>query len=152
MLEFIYHCSVRNKVNGIFKVQEDLSSYRMLVAMSVLGSKFYPAMLEHFDNNSEKEFERIIENLVQRGYINQINNLSFEFKSNEIWKNIVAVVKNDDCFYEVLNILYETLSIYKQSSIALLGYIVQKLNNDDQALAVWTLLMKQASYIGDIGL
>ncbi len=136
---------------GILK-QEDLPSYRILVAMSVLGSKFYPAMLEHFDNNSEKEFERIIENLVQRGYINQINNLSFEFKSNEIWKNIVSVVKNDDCFYEVLNILYETLSIYKQSSIALLGYIVQKLNNDDQALTVWTLLMKQASYIGDIGL
>ena len=51
-----------------------------------------------------------------------------------------------------MNILYETLSIYKQSSIALLGYIVQKLNNDDQALAVWTLLMKQSSYIGDIGL
>ena len=136
---------------GILK-QEDLPSYRILVAMSVLGSKFYPAMLEHFDNNSEKEFERIIENLVQRGYINQINNLSFKFKSNEIWKNIVSVVKNDDCFYEVLNILYETLSIYKQSSIALLGYIVQKLNNDDQALTVWTLLMKQASYIGDIGL
>ena len=104
---------------GILK-QEDLPSYRMLVAMSVLGSKFYPAMLEHFDNNSEKEFERIIENLVQRGYINQINNLSFEFKSNEIWKNIVSVVKNDDCFYEILNILYETLSIYKQSSIALI--------------------------------
>ena len=66
---------------GILK-QEDLPSYRMLIAMSVLGKKFYPAMLEHFDNNSEKEFERIIENLVQRGYINQINNLSFEFKSN----------------------------------------------------------------------
>ena len=76
---------------GILK-QEDLPSYRMLVAMSVLGSKFYPAMLEHFDNNSEKEFERIIENLVQRGYINQINNLTFEVKSNEIWKNIVSVV------------------------------------------------------------
>ncbi len=136
---------------GILK-QEDFSSYRMLIAMSVLGSKFYPAMLEHFDNNSEKEFERIIETLVQRGYINQINNLSFEFKSNDIWKNVVSVVKNDDCFYEVLNMLYDILSIYKQSSIALLAYIVQKLNNDDQALVTWTLLMKQASYIGDIGL
>ena len=135
-----------------FLKKEDTASYRMLVAMSVLGKKFYPAMLEHFDNNTEKEFERIIEVLVQRGFVNQINNLSFEFKSFDIWKTIVSIVKNDDLFEEILNILYETLSMYKQSSIALLGYIVQKLNNNDNAFEVWTLLMKQASYIGDIGL
>ena len=132
--------------------QEDIQAYRLLLAMSVLGPKFYPAMLEHFDNNSSTEFERIIESLVQNGFINQLNNLSFEFKSNDIWKTIVSIVKNDDCFEEILNILYETLSIYKQSSIALLGYVVQKLKNDEQAFEVWTLLMKQAAYIGDIGL
>ena len=132
--------------------KEDLASYRMLAAMSVLGSKFYPAMLEHFDNCNPKDFERILETLVQRGFINQINNLSFEFKSCMIWKAIVAIVKNDENFEEILNIMYEMLSMYKQSSIALLGYIVQKLNNNDQAFEVWTLLMKQASYIGDIGL
>ena len=132
--------------------QEDLPSYRMLSAMSVLGSKFYPAMLENFDNNTPQEFERIIESLVNKGYINQINNLSFEFKSYEIWKAIVSVVKNDEYFEEIINILYELLSIYKQSSIALLGYIVQKLNNNDQSFDIWTVLMKQASYIGDIGL
>lgn len=132
--------------------KEDIRSYRMLMAMSVLGVKFYPAMLENFDNNSPDEFERIIEKLVNSGYITQLNNLSFEFKSNDIWKNIVAVLKNDEYFEEVLNILYEILSIYKQSSIALLGYIVQKLNNNDQSFDIWTLLMKQASYIGDIGL
>lgn len=132
--------------------QEDSNAYRMLVAMSVLGVKFYPAMLEHFDNNVPQEFERIIEKLVNSGFITQLNNLSFEFKSTEIWKNIVSVVKNDDSFEQILNILYEIISIYKQSSIALLGYIVQKLNNNDQAFDIWTLLMKQASYIGDIGL
>ena len=136
---------------GILK-QEDISAYKMLVAMSVLGVKFYPAMLEHFDNNKPQEFERIIEMLVQNGYINQINNLSFEFKSNDIWKTIVGIVKNDADFEDILNILYETLSIYKQSSIALLGYITQKLKDDAQALNIWTVLMKQASYIGDIGL
>ena len=136
---------------GILK-QEDISAYRMLIAMSVLGVKFYPAMLEHFDNNNPQEFERIIETLVQNGYINQINNLSFEFKSNDIWKTIVGIVKNDADFEDILNILYATLSIYKQSSIALLGYITQKLNDDAQALNIWTMLMKQASYIGDIGL
>lgn len=136
---------------GILK-QENTPAYRMLIAMSVLGVKFYPAMLEHFDNNKPQEFERIIESLVQNGYINQINNLSFEFKSNEIWKTIVGIVKNDADFEDILNILFETLSIYKQSSIALLGYITQKLNDDAQALNIWTMLMKQASYIGDIGL
>lgn len=132
--------------------QEDVHAYRILTAMSVLGEKLYPAMLENFDNNPPQEFERIIEKLVDAGFITQLNNLSFEFKSSEIWKTIVSIVKNDDCFEEILNILYEILSIYKQSSIALLGYILQKLNNNDQAFEVWTELMKQASYIGDIGL
>lgn len=131
---------------------EDINAYRMLIAMSVLGSKFYPAMLENFDNNSSQEFERIIDTLVHNGYINQINNLSFEFKSTDIWRTIVNNLKNDDIFEDILNILYETLSVYKQSSVALLAYIVQKLNNNDAAFDIWTLLMKQASYIGDVGL
>ena len=74
-----------------------MAAFRMLAAMSVLGSKFYPAMLEHFDNNSPQEFERIIEALVQHGFITQINNLSFEFKSSNIWKSIVTIMKNDEC-------------------------------------------------------
>jgi len=132
--------------------KSDLKAYRMLVAMSVLGSKFFPAMLENFDNNPPQEFERIIEKLVNIGYLTQINTLTFEFKSKNLWKYIVSHVKDEDFFEEILNILYDILKIYKQSSIALLGYIIQKLNNNDQAFDVWTLLMKQASYIGDIGL
>ncbi len=130
----------------------DLPAYRMLIAMSVLGTKFYPAMLESFDNNSTSEFERIIEALVNRGFITQLNNLSFEFKSFNFWRKIVSIVKNDEYFEEILNILYEIISIYKQSTLALLGYIVQKLNNNDQAFEIWTHLMKHANYIGDIGL
>ena len=93
---------------GILK-QEDLPSYRMLIAMSVLGEKFYPAMLENFDNNPPQEFEKIIEKLVNAGFITQLNNLAFEFKSHDIWKIIVSTVKNDSCFEEILNILYELL-------------------------------------------
>ena len=153
-LDHIEYKTLNDIMNYRLKLlkQDDILSYRMLCAMSVLGHKFFPAMLEFFDNNSEKEFERIIDTLVQKGFINQINDLSFEFKSSDIWKSIVSIVKNDSIFEEILNILYETLSIYKQSSVALLGYIVQKLNNNDNAFDVWTLLMKQASYIGDIGL
>ncbi len=131
---------------------EDLPSYRMLIAMSFLGNKFYPAMLEHFDNNSQQEFERIIEFLTQSGFISQINNLSFEFKSYNIWKTVVSIFKNDEYADDVLNMMYDLLNIYKQSSIALIGFIVQKLNKEAEAFDIWTLLMKQASYIGDIGL
>ncbi len=153
-LKYVVYDSIENILDarlGILK-QEDYKSYRLLIAMSILGAKFYPAMLEHFDNNSEQEFERVIETLVRNGFINQINNLSFEFKSYDIWQIIISVVKNDDCFQEILTSLYEALCIYKQSSIALLGYIVQKLKNDEQAFEIWTLLMKQAAYIGDISL
>ena len=132
--------------------QEDYSAYRILIAMTILGCKFYPAVLEHFDNNPPEEFERIIETLVQKGFVQQINNLSFEFKSYSVWKAIAAIIKNEDILSEILNILYEILSMYKQSSLALLGYVVQKLNNFQQAFQIWTLLMKQAAYIGDIGL
>lgn len=131
---------------------EDSNSYRMLMAMSILGVKFYPAILENFDNHHPQEYEEIIEKLVRSGYITQLNNLAFEFKTSAIWKACMSVFKDDDGFEEVLNILYETLSIYKQSSLALIGYIVQKLNNNDHAFEIWTLLMKHASYIGDIGL
>lgn len=132
--------------------ETDIKSYRLLIAMSVLGLKFYPAILDSFDNNSPKEFERIIETLVHKGFITQLNSIAFKFKSQILWENIVSLTKNDECFEEILNILYEIITIYNQSSIALLGYIVQKLNNNDQAFEIWTHLMKQACYIGDIGL
>ncbi len=153
-LKHIAYDSLENILEARLSIlrQEDITAYRMLSAMSVLGNKFYPAMLENFDNNTPQDFEKGIEVLVNRGYITQLNNLSFEFKSYNIWKVIVAIVKNDDFFEEIINNLYEIISIYKQSSIALLGYIVQKLSNNDQSFEIWTMLMKQASYIGDIGL
>ena len=153
-LKYIQYNSLENIIEYRLSLlkQENSQAYRNLVAMAILGYKFCPAMLEHFDNNTPEEFEHIIETLVQKGFIEQINNLSFEFKSYCIWKTIVSIIKNDNCIQEILNILYEILSMYKQSSIALLGYVVQRLNNSIQAFEIWTLLMKQASYIGDIGL
>ena len=153
-LKFVNYNSIEEILDARLSIlkDEDYASYRMLVAMSLLGYKFYPAMLEHFDNNSPQEFERIVERLTQSGFISQINNLSFDFKSYNIWKTTVSILKNDDCTEEILNIMYEMLNIYKQSSIALLGFLVQKLNKETEAFDVWTLLMKQAAYIGDIGL
>jgi len=132
--------------------KEDSQAYQMLVAMSILGFKLCPAILENFNNNSPQEFERIIEYLVNTGFITQLNNLSFEFKSSNLWKAIVAYVKNDENFEGILNSLYDTVCVYKHSSIAFIAYILQKLNNNDKAFELWTMLMKHATYIGDIGL
>ncbi len=132
--------------------QNDITSYKILVCMSLLGIKFYPAILEHYEDISTKDFENSIEQLVQKGFITQINTLAFEFKSNKIWQIIVSIVKNDELFEEILNNLYNILTMYKQSSLALLGYLVQKLNNEQLSLEYWTNIMKQSSYIGDIGL
>ena len=51
-----------------------------------------------------KEFERIIEHLIDSGFISRLNTLSFEFKSSKIWKTIVASIKTDENFEEILNI------------------------------------------------
>lgn len=132
--------------------QEDKNAYDLLIAMSILGFKFYPAILENFDNISQQEYNRIVDKLLNTGFISQLNSLSFEFKSADIWKSIVVETKNDIDFEKISNILFEILYAYKQTSVALIAYLLQKLNNNDQAFEVWTLLMKHASYIGDIGL
>ncbi|MCQ2740368.1 MAG: hypothetical protein MJ237_09135 [bacterium] len=132
--------------------QEDWKAYRFLIAASVLGIKFYPLILESFDNLASQGFDTMLETLVGRGFIKQVNSLSFEFKTEELWKTVATHAKEEQCFDEILNTLFEILNMYKHSSLALLGYILQKTNNYDKAFDVWTLLMKQASYIGDIGL
>ena len=132
--------------------KENYRAYKILSAMAVLGPKVYPAMLENFDNNTPQDFETIFSTIITKGYISQLTGLSFEFKGENIWHAVVSVIKEDEIFENILNQLYDILSIYKQSSIALIGYIVQKLNNNDRAFEIWTSLMKQASYIGDIGL
>lgn len=132
--------------------QENIRAYRLLVALSVLGTKVYPSVLDMFDNSSPEVFENNINYLVNYGFLTQINNLSFEFKTDRIWKIIVSIVKNDPSFEEILNTLYDILKSYNQSSPALLAYISQKLEDSAQAFTIWTSLMKYASYIGDIGL
>ena len=132
--------------------QNNIKSYKMLIAMSLLGAKFYPSMLEHFNSNTTKDFENSIEYLVNKGYINQISTLAFEFKSNKIWQTLVTILKNDEMFQDILEHLYEILTMYKQSSIALIGFLVQKLNKEQLSFEYWTNLMKQSCYIGDIGL
>jgi len=153
-LKNIEYNSIESVVEYRLKIlmQENIRAYRLLAALSVLGCKVYPAALEMFDNSSPEAFESNINYLVSAGFITQINNLSFEFKTDTMWKSIVSVIKNDTSFVEILNTVYDILKSYQQSSPALLAYISQKLEDSTQAFNTWTLLMKYASYIGDIGL
>ncbi len=132
--------------------QENYRAYRLLSAISVLGERVYPALLESFDNMTPDSLEANINYLVNTGFITQVNNLSFEFKTTALWKAVVSVVKNESFFEEILNSLYDILKSYHQSSPALLAYILQKLGDNTEAFNIWTALMKNASYIGDIGL
>lgn len=132
--------------------QENIKAYRLLTALSVLGPKLYPAVMETFDNLSPEDFENQIRYLVNMGFLTQISNLIFEFKTEKIWQIIVATVKSENIFEEILNSLFDILKSYQQASPALLAYISQKLEDSSQAFNTWTLLMKYASYIGDIGL
>lgn len=153
-LKNITYNSIEKVINlrlSILK-QKDIKAFHLLMAMSILGKKFYPAIISNFDNISPTEYENSLENLVNTAFIHQLTNLSFEFKSSEIQKIIISQLKDDEKFDNVLNQLFEIINNYKHSSIALLAYITQKLNNNDQAFDVWTTLTKQAAYIGDIGL
>lgn len=131
---------------------ENYNAYKLLSVMSVLGTKVFPAILESMGNLSPNDFESSIEHLLNKGFITQINNLAFEFKTDKLWKIIVSIIKNDSDFEENLNALYDLLKSFKQSSPALLAYILQKLEDSSKAFDIWTMLMKYASYIGDIGL
>ncbi|MCQ2743692.1 MAG: hypothetical protein MJ230_02705 [bacterium] len=132
--------------------KQNIKAYRLLIAFSVLGSSFYPAILSNFDNGTLDDLEHNVEYLVNQGFITKLNNLTYEFKTEEIWKKSIYYLKNDDMFEEILNTLYDIIRSYKQSSLALLSYISQKLGDNSQAFGIWTALMKYASYIGDIGL
>lgn len=132
--------------------QENLRAYRLLCAMSILGPKVYPAVLKTFDNLNDETFEALIKLLVNIGFITPLSNLAFEFKTDLIWHTIVSYIKSDSSFEEILNALFDILKSYQQSSPALLAYIAQKLEDSSEAFNIWTLLMKYASYTGDIGL
>lgn len=132
--------------------QENHRAYRLLSAISVLGERVYPAILESFDNMTPDSFEANINYLVNTGFLTQINNLAFEFKTSTLWKSVISIVKNEPFFEEILNSLFDILKSYHQSSPALLAYISQKLGDNTEAFNIWTKLMKNASYIGDIGL
>ena len=132
--------------------KEDIMLYHVLIACAILGVKFYPAVLENLFNIGGEYLKLILSKLVKLNYITPIGNLSFEFKSHKIWGIILANVKQTGDYDEINRHMYNILVNYQLSTAATQGFLAQNLNLKQDALEIWTRIMKQASYIGDVGI
>ncbi len=132
--------------------KEDIMLYHILIACAILGVKFYPAVLENLFNIGSEYLKLILSRLVKLNFISPIGNLSFEFKSHKIWSLILTNVKQTGDYDEINRHLYNILINYKLSTTATLGFLAQNLNMKQEAIAYWTQIMKEASYIGDISI
>ncbi len=132
--------------------KEDLMAYRILIACAILGVKFYPAVLERLFNVGGEYLQLILTKLVKLNYIIPVSNLSFEFKSNKIWSLVLANVKQTSDYDEVNRNMFEILVNYKLSTTATVGFLAQNLGLKVDAFAIWTKIMKLASYIGDVNI
>ena len=131
----------------------DNYTYLVLCACAILGFKFYPFILNSFYNMSLEQVEARIAKLVKLNYIVPTNNTSFEFKSLNIWSTIIDLFKHDEqTFTKVNQALYPILSSYTLSTTAILGFISQNLDAEEQTFAIWTRCTQYAAYIGDTGL
>lgn len=132
--------------------KEDNIAYKVLIAAAILGVKFYPALLENLCSIGTDYLKIVLSKLTKLNFISPVSNMSFEFKSNKIWSLILANAKQTNEYDQVSQDLFNIMSHNKLSTMATLGFLAQNLNLQREAFAIWTLIMKQASYIGDVNI
>ena len=133
--------------------ETDNPTYLILCAVSILGYKFYPIILNTIFNMAPEQIESSIMKLVKLNFIVPAVNSGFEFKTLNIWNNLIDLVKADNVsFLPVNQALYPLVSEYVLSTSAILGFISQNLNFEEQTFALWTKCTQMAAYIGDTGL
>ena len=133
--------------------ETDNPTYLILCAVSILGYKFYPVILNTIFNMNLEQIERCIMKLVKLNFIVPAVNSGFEFKTLSIWNHLIDLVKADTVsFLPVNQALYPLVSEYALSTTAILGFISQNLNFEEQTFAIWTKCTQFAAYIGDTGL
>lgn len=131
----------------------DNYTYLILCACSILGYKFYPFILSSIFNMSYEQVEARINKLVKQNYLIVTNNSGYEFKSLSIWSTLIDLFKQDEKnFLTVNEALYPLISSYTLSTTAILGFISQNLNLEEQTFSTWTKCSQYAAYIGDTGL
>ncbi len=140
-----------NKRLEILKKEDDMA-YRILIACAILGVKFYPAALERLYNIGGEYLKLILSKLVKLNYIIPVSNLSFEFKSSKIWSLILSNVKRSIDYDDVNQNMFNLFIGYKLSTSAALAFLAQNMDMREEAFAIWTQIMKYASYIGDVSI
>ena len=129
---------------------ESPSSYKILTAVTLLGCKSNPIILNMFNDVELEQLELILNKLTKLNFIVSITNVSYEFKSMELWEMMLKELKRDSENYKkVCEELFVLLQNYHLSSLAVLSFIAKDMGYTQQYLSIWTAGVQTASYIGD---
>lgn len=133
--------------------ETDNFSYMVLCACAILGFKFYPVLLTGIFNISTEDIEARISQLVKLNFVVPSFNFGYEFKTLNLWNVMIELFKQDNEIFKAVNqSLYPLIANYILSTSAILGFIAQNLDSDDQAFAIWAHCVQLSAYIGDTSL
>lgn len=132
--------------------EENLVAYKILLAASITGMKFYPSILNQIFEMPEADFITVMNHLQNSNYIMQVNEFAYSFKNSVLWENLFEIAKEDEHFVQTNERVFAIYSAYTLSSLSLLAIIAQNLEQKLTALEIWTANLKLASYIGDTNL
>jgi len=145
-------------INGVIKQrlellkQENPLAVQVLLTATVSGMKFYPSILNQIFELSEADFILILDLLLKKNFIMQVNEFAYEFKSSLLWESIFEMAKAENNFAEINEKIFSIYSGYTLSSISLMAIIAQNLNQSSRAFDIWTTNIKLSAYIGDTNL
>ncbi len=132
---------------------EDKIAYKVLMAIAILGCKSNPIILNMFNDIELEQLDLILNKLTKLNYLVAVTNVTYEFKSVDLWAIILDECKKDkDNYKEVCEQMFVLLQNYHLSSLAVLSFIAKDMGYTQQYLSIWTAGVQTASYIGDTDL
>ena len=151
--------SIPQNINDIIKErldllkEEDILAYKVLTAISILGYKSNPIILNTFCDVDLEQLDLVLNKLSNLNYLTAVSNVVYEFKSIVLHEIIHDLAKNDTVVYKgVCDELIMLLQNYHLSSLASMSIMNQDMGYTQQYLSTWTTIVQTASYIGDTGL
>jgi len=133
--------------------KNDLKAYKVLTAISVLGYKSNPIILNMFDDIDLDQLDLILNKLTKLNFLVAVSNTVYEFKSIRLWEIIRNNLKKDAEIYpKICEELFILLQNYHLSSLAALSFMAKDMSYDQQYLSIWTTSVQTASYVGDTSL
>lgn len=151
--------SVPANIEGVMKERltllkkTDLKAYKVLTAISVLGYKSNPIILNMFDDIDLDQLDLILNKLTKLNFLIADSNTVYEFKSTRLWEIIRDELKKDEDIYpKVCEELFILLQNYHLSSLAALSFMAKDMSYDQQYLSIWSTSVQTASYVGDTSL